>query len=72
MTGAGRLGILLLVGGVLGLIYGGFTYTRRTHEATVGPILLRVQDKERINVPIWVSLAALAAGGALLVFGNKK
>ncbi len=72
MTGAGRLGILLMVGGILGLIYGGFTYTRRTHETTVGPILLQVKDKERINVPIWGSLAVLAAGGALVLFGTKK
>ena len=32
------LGIALLVGGLLGLLYGGFTYTKETHETKIGPI----------------------------------
>ena len=45
------LGIVLLVGGILGLVYGGFTYTKETHETTIGPIVLSVKDKETVNVP---------------------
>ena len=45
-------GVLLLVGGVLALVYGGFTYTKETHEAKIGPIVLSVKDKETVNVPI--------------------
>ena len=66
------LGIVLIVGGVLGLMYGGFTYTKETHETKLGPLTLSITDKETINVPIWAGVGAVAIGGLLLVFGNKK
>jgi hypothetical protein len=72
MNAMKMLGIVLLVGGILGLIYGGFTYTRETHEARIGPITLSVKDKETINVPIWAGLGAIAIGGLLLVSGARK
>jgi hypothetical protein len=66
------LGIVLLVGGILGLVYGGFTYTKETHEAKIGPITLSVKDKETVNVPIWAGIGAIAIGGLLLVSGSKR
>jgi len=66
------LGIVLIVGGILGLVYGGFTYTKETHEAKIGPLVLSVTDKETVNVPIWVGVGAIVIGGLLLVFGSKK
>lgn len=66
------IGIALIVGGVLGLAYGGFTYTKETHEAKIGPIVLSVADKETVNVPIWVGVGGIVLGGLLLVFGNKR
>jgi uncharacterized membrane protein len=66
------LGIVLLVGGILGLVYGGFTYTKETHETKIGPITLSVKDKETINVPIWAGIGAIAIGGLLLVTGTRK
>jgi uncharacterized membrane protein len=66
------LGIVLIVGGILGLVYGGFTYTKDTHEAKIGPLVLSVTDKETVNVPIWAGVGAIVIGGLLLVFGNKK
>ncbi len=39
--GRGRLiAILLIVGGVLALVYGGFGYTKNTQEAKIGPVEL--------------------------------
>jgi hypothetical protein len=66
------LGIVLLAGGILGLVYGGFTYTKETHEAKIGPITLSVKDKETVNVPIWAGVGAIVIGGLLLVTGSKK
>jgi uncharacterized membrane protein len=66
------LGILLIVGGILGLAYGGFSYTKESHEATIGPLVLSVTDKETVNVPIWAGVGAIVIGGLLLVFGSKK
>ncbi|HEY9268826.1 MAG TPA: hypothetical protein VIO39_05175 [Methylotenera sp.] len=59
--------IVLMVAGALGLAYGGFTYTKETHQAKIGPIELSVADKETVNIPIWISIAALAAGAMLLI-----
>ena len=66
------LGIVLLVGGILGLIYGGFTYTKETHETKIGPITLSVKDRETINVPIWAGVGAIVVGGLLLVSVTRK
>ncbi len=66
------LGIVLIVGGILGLAYGGFTYTKETHETTIGPLTLSVTDKETVNVPIWVGVGSIVIGGLLLVWGAKK
>ena len=62
----------LILAGTLGLLYGGFNYTKETHEAKLGPIEFSVVDKERVNVPIWASVGAILIGGALLVFGGSK
>jgi hypothetical protein len=72
MNAMKMLGIVLLVGGILGLAYGGFTYTKETHEAKIGPIVLSVKDKETVNVPVWAGIAAIAIGGLLLVGGARK
>jgi hypothetical protein len=69
---AGIAGIALIVAGVLGLVYGGFSYTRETHQAKVGPIELSVTEKERGNVPLWAGIGAIVIGGVLLVVGRGK
>jgi drug/metabolite transporter (DMT)-like permease len=66
------IGIVLIVGGILGISFGGFSFTRQTHEAKLGPIELSVSEKESVNVPLWASIAAIAAGAGLLLVGAKK
>ena len=63
--------IVLIAAGVLGLLYGGFSYTRNTQQANIGPIELTVKDTQTVNVPLWASVGAIAFGGVLLVFGRK-
>ncbi len=65
-------GIALIVAGILGLVYGSFTYTKETHQTKIGPIELSLKDKETVNVPVWAGVGAIVIGGLLLVFGNKK
>ncbi len=64
--------ILLIIAGVLGLAYGGFSYTKETHEAKIGPIELSVKEQQTVNVPVWAGVGAIVIGGALLVFGGRK
>ena len=66
MNAVKMLGIVLIVAGGLGLLYGGFTYTKDTHEAKLGPIELSIKDKETVNIPIWAGVGAIAAGTFLL------
>lgn len=63
--------IILIVAGLLGLLYGSFTYTKETHKAQVGSIELSVKDKETVNVPLWISIGAIVIGGVLLVSGRR-
>ena len=59
-------GLVLLVLGMLALVYGGFSYTREKGDAKIGPIEIVVTEKERVSVPLWAGIAAMAVGGALL------
>ena len=64
--------LALLVAGVLALVYGNFSYTKDTHEAKIGPLEFSVKDRETVNIPVWAGIAAIVAGGGLLVFGGRK
>lgn len=65
------IAIVLLVIGVLGLAYGGFSYTKDTHEANIGPLKLSVKEEQRVNIPISLGVGCILFGGLLLVLRNK-
>jgi len=64
--------IALIVAGVLGLAYGGFSYTKDTTVVKLGPIELSAKEKQTVNVPMWVGIGAIVVGGLLLVMGGRK
>jgi len=66
------IGIILIAAGCLGLAYGGFSYTKDTSAVKLGPIELKVVEKERVNVPLIISAGAVVIGIVLLVVGIKK
>jgi len=72
MTTRRILGIVLIGAGILALVYGGFSYTRETHEAKVGPFELSVTDKETIHVPIWAGVGSIVVGGLLLLVPRSR
>ncbi len=72
MTLTRIIGILLIAAGALGLMYGGFSYTRETHTANLGPLVLQVKEKETVFVPVILSVASLALGLFLLVGIKSK
>ena len=63
---------VLLVAGGLGLIYGGFSYTRETHQANVGSLHMSVDETRHVNIPVWAGIGALVAGGLMLAMGRKN
>ena len=66
------IGIVLIIAGVLGLVYGGFSYTKDTTAVKLGPIELSVKEKERINVPLWAGIGAIVIGVGLLVGAGRS
>lgn len=67
MSGTRMLGVALLVAGILALAYGGFSYTKTTDKVNLGPVHIQVEDKERVNVPLWAGVVIAIVGGVLLV-----
>jgi multidrug transporter EmrE-like cation transporter len=72
MTPLKVIGVVLIVAGALALAYGGFSYTKESHQAKIGPLQFSVQEKEQVNVPQWAGLGAIIAGVILLVVGKPK
>ena len=72
MNGIKLIGAALIVAGVLGLVYGGFSYTKDTTAVKVGPLELTVQEKETVNVPLWAGIGASLVGGVLVAMGGRK
>lgn len=66
------LALMLIIGGALALAYGGFSYTKETHSTDIGPLHLEVEEKQRVNIPLWAGLGALIGGGLLLVAPRKR
>ena len=64
--------IVLIVAGILGLVYGGFSYTKETHEAKIGSLELSLKDKQTVNVPVWAGVGAIVVGGILLLVPKKS
>lgn len=72
MNAVNMIAIVLIIGGILGLVYGSFIYTRETQEAKIGPLELSVKESETVDIPVWASVGAIVAGSGLLLFANKK
>ena len=72
MNSTNIIGTVLIVAGLLGLAFGGFSFTKQTTKAEIGPISFSVAEKESVNIPLWASIAALVAGGAVIVLGTRK
>ena len=66
------IAIVLIIGGILGLVYGGFSYTKNTTVVKLGPLEVSAKERQTVNVPVWAGVGAIAVGGLLLVFGGKR
>ena len=65
------IGIVVLGLGILALAYGGFSYTRETHDVKLGPVEFSVKEKQRVNVPLWAGVALSVVGAGVLISGKK-
>lgn len=64
--------VVLIVAGILGLVYGQFSYTKESQGAKLGPIELTVNEKHTVNIPVWAGAGSIGAGAAMLVLALMK
>lgn len=72
MTFTKIAGIVLIAAGLLGLVYGSFSYTKDTTVVKLGPIEVSAKEKQTVAIPIWGGVGAVVVGALLLVVGGKK
>jgi len=72
MTFTRIIGVLLILAGTAGLIYGDFSFTKETHQAELGPLELELQEKETVQVPTWAGAGAIGVGVILLLVGGRR
>ena len=72
MNTVNMLAVVLIIGGILGLMYGSFDYTQKTQETKIGALELSVKKSHTVYIPVWASITAIIAGNGLLLFANKK
>ena len=66
------IGILLIVIGLIGVIWGGVTYVKDRDTAHLGPIHVTTETKERVPIPPMAGVAALVVGGLLVVLSTRR
>ena len=66
------VGVLLLVAGAASLAMGSFSYSKDSTVVKLGPLELTAKKKEEVNLPVWLGVGAIAAGGLLLLLGGRK
>ena len=72
MSAVKIMGVVLIVAGIAGLLYGKFSYTKETHDIKLGPLQMSVDEKQTVNVPAWAGVGAIVIGGALLLYASTK
>lgn len=66
------IGIVLVALGVVGLIYGGITYTHAKNIVDIGSVHVKVDDTEHIPLPPIAGAAAVAVGIILMLVGRRR
>ena len=65
-TIAAILVVLWLLGIVSSYTMGGFSYTKDAHDADLGGMHLTLDERQRVDIPMWTSLGSLL-GAVLLI-----
>lgn len=71
MSAAKIIGILLIVAGALAVGLGGFSYTEDKEAVKLGSFSVTMQEKKTVDIPLWAGIAAIVAGGLVLLVGKK-
>ena len=72
MKAATIVGILLIIVGIAGLAFGGFSFTHKEKVLDVGPIEAHADKKESLPVPPLLGALAIVGGIVLLPSGARR
>jgi uncharacterized membrane protein YidH (DUF202 family) len=64
------IAVLLIVVGLLGVLYGGFTYTREKKVVDIGSVQITRQEHQRVPVSPIIGVVVLVSGVWLLMSGR--
>jgi len=64
--------IVLILGGIFSLANNGFTYTKDTESAKIGPLQISVEEKKKVNIPMWAGVGMIALGRGILFLETRK
>lgn len=65
------VGIVLIVLGTVGLVYGSIWYGRDTQTTSIGPVDIAVTEDKTFGVPVWAGVGAIIGGAVLLLMGRS-
>ena len=66
------IGIILIVLGVVGLIYGGISYTSSSNTVHMGDVNLQIEEKRKVPISPIAGAVAVVGGTVLIMAGRKK
>jgi hypothetical protein len=72
MKPAGIIGVILIVIGIIALVYGGITYTKREKVLDIGPIQATAEKQHTIPLPPVLGAICLAGGVVLVIVGSRQ
>ncbi len=66
------LAVALVTLGVLALVYKSFAVPSERKSAKIGKFEVALEKQKEIAVPTWLGVAAIVAGGALLLVPGRR
>ena len=65
------IALALIVIGIIGLAYGGISWTRREKVVDIGPVEVNADKTERLPLPPIAGAICLVVGAGLLMSGRR-
>jgi uncharacterized membrane protein len=66
------VGIILIVLGIVGLVYGGITYTKSREQSSFGPFSFTYEEKKTLPIHPALGGVVLIAGVIVLLAGRRR